>query len=144
MSDKKRLNSVERFSWALLQSFWVGGIWLTLLIVFPTIGKSLSAPILAYGVIADLEPRIITFIVVCTFLQLGLFLKVSGIRLLFKSSVGIGLLAVFLVTTTFLALNYLGLLNYKGRGFLYMITAFLGLFLTFFLPPWLQKQREAI
>lgn len=143
MSNKKRLNSVERFSWALLQSFWVGGIWSTLLIVFPTIGKSLFTPILAQGVIADLEPRIITFIVVCTTLQLGLFFKVVGFRPLFENPVGLGLLLVFMISVTFLILNYLGLLNYKGRGYLYIITAFLGLFLTFLLPPWLQKQRNA-
>lgn len=139
--SSKRLNSVERFAWALLQSFWVGGIWLTLLIIFPSIGKSLSAPILIYGVIADLEPQIIIFVMVCTVLQLGLFFKISGFTCLFKQLIGSGLLAVLLVTIIFLVLHYFGMLSYKMRGFLYIVTAFLGLFLTFLLPPWLSKQR---
>lgn len=137
--SNKSLNTVERFSWALLQSFWVGGIWLTLLIVFPSIGKSLYTPILAHGVIADLESRVIAFIAACTILQFGLFLKVSGLRSLCKSLIGLGLLTVLIIVCVFLVLNYLGLLNYKVRGFLYILTAFFGLFLTFLAPPWLQK-----
>lgn len=140
--SNKRLNSVERFAWAFLQSLWVGGIWITLLVIFPTLNKSILAPILAYNVIAELEPRIVLIILVCVILQLYLFIKTSDFGSLFKSSIGLAILAVLLAAIVFLGVNSLGLLGYKLRGFLYFVIALLGLFLMFHLPPWLQKQRE--
>ncbi|MFD1261549.1 hypothetical protein [Entomomonas asaccharolytica] len=140
--SNKRLNSVERFAWAFLQSLWVGGIWITLLVIFPTINQSVLAPILAYNVIAELEPRIVLIILVCVVLQLYLFIKTSGFNSLFKSSIGLTILAVLLSAIVFLGVNNIGLLGYKLRGFLYFAIALLGLFLMFHLPPWLQKQRE--
>lgn len=142
MSDKKGLNSVERFAWAFLQSLWVGGIWLTLLIVFPTLNKSILAPILAYSVVAELEPRIVLLALVCAFLQLCLLIKITGFNTLFKTTTGCTIAIVLLLSIVFLIMDNIELLDYKIRGSLYLTIALLGLFLMFQLPPWLKKQTK--
>lgn len=142
MSDKKGLNSVERFAWAFLQSLWVGGIWVTLLIIFPTLNKSILAPLLAYSVIAELEPRIILLALVCIFLQLCLFFKAAGFSAVYKIAIGRTMALVLLLSGAFLIINSAELLDYKIRGLLYLAIALLGLLLMLQMPPWLQKQRE--
>lgn len=136
------LSSVERFTWVLLQSLWVGGIWVTLLVVFPALGKSVLAPILVYEIITGLEPRLIILILICTFVQLVLFIKTSGFILLFKNVTGVGITLAFLVSVVFLISSKMQLFGYHTRGSLLFFIAFLGIIVMFYLPPWLQHQRE--
>lgn len=138
----KHLTAIERFAWAFLQTLWVGGIWISLLIIFPAIGQTILAPILVHDVVAQVEPRIIIVVLVCAFSQLCLFLKVSNCQALFKTSMGLGLVIILFFSIIFLIMYYLGFLDYRLRSVLYIIIALMGLFFTCLLPPWLQKHRE--
>ncbi len=140
--SNKHLTPIERFTGAFLQSLWVGGIWISLLVIFPALGQTILAPILVHDVVAHVEPRVVFVILICVICQLFLFLKINSYRMLFNSAMGIGLILVFLLSGIFLVLDYLHLFGYRLRGMLYIMLALLGLFLTFHLPPWLQKQIE--
>lgn len=142
MSKINGLNHIERFSWVLLQSLWVGGIWISILVVYPALNKSLLAPILVYGVIAELGPKIILATVVCSLLQLILFVKGAGLVALIKTPIGQSLLLVLLAGLIFLLLHTQQMLGYRVHAFLYVAIGLFGVFLMFHLPPWLQKQRE--
>lgn len=131
---------MERFTWAFLHSLWVGGIWISLLVIFPSLGQTILAPILVYDVVAHVEPRMVFVIFLCVACQLLLFIKINSMAALLKSAMGIGLTLVFLFAAGFLVLHYLHMLDYRLRGMLYLIIAMLGFLLTFLLPPWLQKQ----
>jgi len=142
MSKINGLNHIERFGWVLLQSLWVGGIWISILVIYPALNKSLLAPILVYGLIAELGPKIILATVVCSLLQLLLFIKGAGVIALLKSPIGQSLLLVVGAGLVFLLLHHSQLLGLRMHAFLYVSIGLFGVFLMFHLPPWLQKQRE--
>lgn len=140
--SNKALSHIERFAWVLIQSLWVGGMWLTLLIIFPALDKSVLAPILAYNVIIELAPRVILVAAICIFIQLILYIRITRFTLFFKDGTGTILLTALVLSVLFLVLHYLKLASYQVQTYLYVVISILGVFIMFRLPPWLQKQRE--
>lgn len=137
--SNKYLTPTERFAWVFLQSLWVGGVWISLLIIFPAIGKTLLSPILVYDVIAQIESKVIATVAVCVSLQLFMFCRVSTYKQLYKTLMGIGMIIVLVLSVTFLTMHHFHLFDYKLRGMLFIVIALLGLFFTFLFPPWLHK-----
>lgn len=142
MSKINGLNHIERFSWLLLQSLWVGGIWISILVIYPALNQSLLAPILVYGIVVELGSKVIFATIVCSLLQVLLLVKGAGLFALIKTAIGQGLLIVVTVSVGFLLLHNQQLLDYKSSAFIYITIGLFGVFLMFHLPPWFHRQRE--
>lgn len=138
--SNRYLTPTERFAWVFLQSLWVGGVWISLLIIFPAIGKTFLSPILVYDVIAQIEFKVIAAVAVCVSLQLFMFFRVSTYKQLYKSLIGIGMIIVLVLSVIFLTMHHFHLFDYKLQGMLFIAIALLGLFFTLLVPPWLHKQ----
>lgn len=128
-------------SWQLVQTLWVGGIWVLQFIVLPAVEQAGLAPLLVQEIAARLMPLLVGLAAVGVALQALALLRVEGLASLLRDVRGQLLLTVAAMALShFAALHYWPGAEYWLR-FSYLVMAFCGLLLV--LQPVPGKTRGA-
>ena len=122
-------SSVPEILWRLLQTFWVGGIWLLHFLVLPGLSQSGLAQLLVDEVAAALVPQMVAVSLCSALMQLLILARWRGFAALFRERAGQLLLAVVCVALALLAVLQLGLQALYWQTFAYLLLAFFGFLL---------------
>ncbi|TBV07362.1 DUF4149 domain-containing protein [Pseudomonas dryadis] len=128
-SDPAAASGMATTLWLLLQTLWVGGLWILHFMVLPGLSAAKLAPLLIEEVARALVPQMVIVTLVCVLLQAGLLAKVAGLSALWRERRGQLLLATLVVALGLLAsLEGWPQALYLQR-FSYLLLAFFGLLL---------------
>lgn len=138
----KTLTPFECFICLLLLTIWVGGMWLSILVIFPSLKYTLLASILIYDVITVLAERIVMAIMICTVILLAFYMKAIHYKQFIKSPLTITLLLAICIELFFLCSGTLYMLSASMMVYTYAAIAAIGLFSMVQLIPWLSEQQN--
>ncbi|ARU90623.1 DUF4149 domain-containing protein [Pseudomonas sp. M30-35] len=116
-------------SWLIVQTFWVGGIWLLQFLVMPALIKLGLAPLLIDDLMDTLKPLLVGLAACCAVLQAVVLIAASGLPSLWRDIRGQLLLTVLLMAVGYFAVHWLELQAPRWQLFNYMVLAFCGLLL---------------
>lgn len=138
----KPLAPTERFACLLLLTIWVGGMWLSILVIFPSLKYTLLASILIFDVINVLAERIVLASIVCSVLLLFFYIKATHYKQLKLNSLA-GVLALSIcLELLFIGADTFYTLNVSMMIYSYTAIAAMGLFALLQFVPWLYEQQK--
>lgn len=115
--------------WVLLQTLWVGGIWILHFVVLPGLYSVGLAPLLIEEVAGVLMPQMVFITLVCVLIQAGLLVRRRRLSALWCDRRGQLLLTVLAIASGLLASLALWPDAVRWQLFSYLLLAFLGLLL---------------
>ncbi|WP_339516639.1 DUF4149 domain-containing protein [Pseudomonas sp. RL_15y_Pfl2_60] len=116
-------------SWLIVQTFWVGGIWLLQFLVLPALSKLGLAPLLIDDLATSLKPLLLGLAACCAGLQALVLVAALGLPALWRDIRGQLLLTVLLMVAGYFAVHWIRLEAPRWQLFNYMVLAFCGLLL---------------
>lgn len=128
MSEGSGATLLQRLA-LLLQTLWVGGLWVMVLVVMPGLFKTALAPILSEAVVSDLAPRIVIVATVSVLLQCVLMARLYFLAGLLRSTAGQFALLSLLFGAAYLGVHYQAPAALKVLSFCYFGMSVCGLFL---------------
>ncbi|WP_092366204.1 DUF4149 domain-containing protein [Phytopseudomonas seleniipraecipitans] len=127
--------------WMLLQTLWVGGIWILHFMVLPGLQSVGLASLLIEEIAGVLMPLMVVITLVCALIQAGLLASLRGLSTLWGERCGQLLLTVLVIALTLLASLALWPDALRWQLFSYLLLAFFGLLLV--LQPAPRKHSPA-
>jgi hypothetical protein len=116
-------------SWLLVQTLWVGGLWLLHFLVLPAITQTGLASLLVEELSDTLRPLVVGLSAVCVAIQMMILVRAKGLGGLLSDTRGQLLLAVAIMAGSyFVAREWLSDAGY-WLMFSYLVMAFAGLML---------------
>lgn len=115
--------------WVLLQTLWVGGIWIVHFMVLPGLYSVGLASLLIEEIAGVLMPQMVTIALVCVLIQIGLLVRLRRLSSLWGERRGQLLLAVLAIASGLLASLLLWPDAVRWQLFSYLLLAFFGLLL---------------
>lgn len=115
--------------WTLLQTLWVGGIWILHFMVLPGLYGVGLAPLLIEEVAGVLMPQMVLITVVCVSIQAGLLVRLRRLSALWGERRGQLLLTVLAIGLSLLVSLQLWPDALRWQLFSYLLLAFFGLLL---------------
>ncbi|NQD96436.1 DUF4149 domain-containing protein [Pseudomonas sp. CrR25] len=115
--------------WLLVQTFWVGGLWLLHFVVFPALNKLGLAPLLQEEVATVLSPLLVGLAAVCAALQVLVLIRAERVASLWRDMRGQLLLTVLGMATSYFLVRHWWPDSGRWLLFSYLVVAFCGLLL---------------
>ena len=128
-SDRAAARDGAANAWVLLQTLWVGGIWVLHFLVLPGLASVGLAPLLIEEVARTLVPQMVGVALWAGLLQVLLLLRQRGVSALWRERSGQLLLAVLAFSLAFLVSLVLWPQALRWQLFSYLLLAFFGMLL---------------
>ena len=116
-------------SWLLLQTLWVGGLWLLHFLLLPAISKMGLASLLVEEIGNTLRPLLVGLSVICVAVQVLVLLRAERLSSLWRDMRGQLLLVVAAMAGSYFAVRQLLPEAEMWLMFSYLVMAFCGLLL---------------
>lgn len=128
-------------SWLLVQTLWVGGLWLLHFLLLPAITQIGLASLLVEEISNALRPLLIGLAAVCVGLQVVVLVRACGLRGLWRDARGQLLMAVEVMAVSYFSVRQFLPAADLWLMFSYLVMAFCGLLLV--LQPVPARTRNA-
>ena len=116
-------------SWLLVQTLWVGGLWILHFLLLPAIAQSGLASLLVEEISHELRPLLIGLASICASLQVVVLVRACGLMSLWRDIRGQLLLAVEVMAGSYFLVRLLIPTAELWLMFSYLAMAFCGLLL---------------
>lgn len=127
--SKPSARDAGAISWLLLQTLWVGGLWLLHFLLLPAISKMGLASLLVEEIGNTLRPLLVGLSVICVAVQVLVLLRAERFSSLWRDMRGQLLLVVAAMAGSYFAVRQLFPEAELWLMFSYLVMAFCGLLL---------------